>query len=127
MSNVTSSRLERAHSAYCDLLQDLLCNPKNENLPNEEIEPQITAAKEAYLSALVSNEEECAAFLTSTFHYNDLEFLMPIFLHFRSARIQKAIEENCRKAFSGEFLQESEELLLQRRELLTQIKKELEK
>ena len=113
------SRLRKAEEKYCAELHEWLTNPKNEDLPNEIVEREIQAAFDEFLQAMLENEDECAEFIAKGNIIDELEFLPFIFEHFKSRRIYEAIKSNCDVAFSHKNGTESEEMELQRNQMLS--------
>lgn len=116
------TRLRKAEIAYCEQLQEWLTNPKNEDLPNETVEAHIADAFQAFLQALLQNEDECAAFIAQGHVADELEFIPLIFEHFKSAKIYEAICANCEVAFSHKYATESDETEQARRAMLVHMK-----
>ena len=113
------TRLRKAEEKYCAELHEWLTNPKNEDLPNEIVEPKIQAAFDEFLQALLEDEEECAEFIAKGNIIDELEFLPLIFEHFKTQKICEAINSNCDIAFSHKFGTESEEMECKRKEMLS--------
>ena len=113
------TRLRKAEEKYCAELHEWLTNPKNENLPNEIVEPKIMAAFDEFLQSLREDEDECAEFIAEGGIIDELDFLPLIFEHFKSRKIYEAIKSNCDVAFLHKYGTESEELEQARRDLLT--------
>ena len=113
------TRLRKAEEKYCEELHEWLTNPKNEDLPNEIVEPKIQAAFDEFLKAMLENEDECAEFIAKGGIIDELDFLPLVFEHFKSRKIYEAIKSNCEVAFSHKYSVESEELTLKRREMLS--------
>ena len=120
------TRLQQAENKYCEQLHEWLTNPKNEDLPNEIVEPQIEAAFHTFLDALLLDEDECAQFITEGNFLNELELLPLIFDHFGSTKIYDAIYANCEAAFSHKYSFESAEMETKRRMMLERMAKALE-
>lgn len=127
-NNVSSnkSRLRKAEINYCNELQECLTNPKNEDMPNEIIEPKIKAAFNEFLQALLQDEDECAEFISQGGIMDELDFLPLLFNHFKSVKIYEAIKANCEVAFSHKLFTESEELEQSRRELIAYMEKQID-
>lgn len=117
------TRLQQAESKYCNQLHEWLTNPKNEDLPNEIVEPQLKAAFNDFLEALILDEDECAQFISNENFLDELDFLPLIFAHFKSQKIYNAICANCEAAFSHKHFTESYETENKRRLLLAEITK----
>lgn len=113
------TRLRKEEEKYCAELHEWLTNPKNEDLPNEIVEPKLQAAFDEFLQALLEDEEECAEFIANGNIIDELEFLPLIFEHFKSKKIYEAIKSNCDIAFSHKFGVESEELERKRNKMLS--------
>ena len=113
------TRLRKAEEKYCEELHEWLTNPKNEDLPNEIVEPKIQAAFDEFLKAMLENEDECAEFIAKGGIIDELDFLPLVFEHFKSRKIYEAIKSNCEVAFSHKYSVESEELTLKRRVMLS--------
>ena len=113
------TRLRKAEEKYCAELHEWLTNPKNEDLPNEIVEPKIQAAFDGFLQALLEDEDECAEFIAEGNIMDELECLPLIFDHFKTRKIYEAIRSNCDIAFSHEYGTESEETELKRKEMLS--------
>lgn len=112
------TRLRKAEEKYCEELHEWLTNPKNEDLPNEIVEPKIQAAFDEFLQAMLENEDECAEFIAKGGIIDEIYFLPLIFEHFKSRKIYEAIKSNCEVAFSHKYSIESEETELKRKEML---------
>lgn len=119
------TRLQQAESKYCDQLHEWLTNPKNENLPNEIVEPQIEDAFNEFWEALILDEDECAQFIAEGRFLDELELLPRIFDHFKSTKIYEAICANCEIAFSHKHFTESPDTENKRRILLADIAKKM--
>ena len=85
------TRLQKAAEKYCAELQEWLTNPKNDDLPNETVEPKIKAAFDDFLLALIKDEDECAEFIARGGIIDELDFLPLVFEHFKSQKIFDAI------------------------------------
>ena len=116
------TRLRKAEEKYCAELHEWLTNPKNEDLPNEIVEPKLQAAFDEFLQALIENEDECAEFIAEGHIIDELEFLPLIFEHFKSRKIYEAIRSNCEVAFSHKYSAESKDMERERNEMLARIR-----
>ena len=110
------TRLRKEEEKYCAELHEWLTNPKNEDLPNEIVEPKLQAAFDEFLQALLKDEEECAEFIANGNIIDELEFLPLIFEHFKSRKIYEAIKSNCDVAFSHKKIIESKDMEQRRKE-----------
>ena len=119
------TRLMKAEEKYCEQLHEWLTNPKNEELPDEIVEPKIKAAFNDFFSALIADEDECAEYISQGGVLDETELLPMIFEHFKSRKIYEAIRSNCEIAFAHKHSTESEELLNGRRLLLTHMQNTL--
>lgn len=122
---MNTSRIEKAEIKYCNTLQEWLTNPKNESLPDEIVENEISASFDEYIKELLLDETECAEFISAGNRTEELEYLKFVFDHFKSHKIYEAIKINCEIAFSHKFLIESEEAQASRRNLIAYMQKEL--
>ena len=120
------TRLRKAEEKYCADLHEWLTNPKNEDLPNEIVEPKIQAAFDEFLQAMLENEDECAEFIAKGRIIDELDFLPLIFEYFKSRKIYEAIKSNCEIAFSHKLGTESEEMECKRKEMLSHMQAYLE-
>ena len=119
------SRLKKAEEKFCEQLHEYLTNPKNENLPNEIVEPKIKEYFNEFFQSLIADEDECAIFISKGNILNEMELLPQVFEHFKSVKIYEAIKANCEVAFSQKFSIESENLLKARKRLLAHIEEVL--
>ena len=117
------TRLRREEEKYCAELHEWLTNPKNEDLPNEIVEPKLQAAFDEFLQALLEDEEECAEFIANGNIIDELEFLPLIFEYFKSRKIYEAIKSNCDVAFSHKKIIESKDMEQRRKEMLVNMEK----
>ena len=124
MSN-KKNRLDKAEMKYSEELHEWLTNPKNEDLPNEIVEPKLEAAFNEYLQELFKDEDECAEFISTGSRLAELEFLPLVFEHFKSKKIYEAIKANCGVAFSHKQYIESNEMELRRKELLAYMEQQI--
>jgi hypothetical protein len=120
------SRLKKAEVQYCETLQDLLTNPKNEDLPNEIIQPQIEEALNKFVQELLLNEDETAAFIAEGNVFDEMKMLPIVFEHFKSAKIYVAIKTNCEIAFSHKFCVESADIEQERKAFLAYMEAQLD-
>ena len=117
------TRLRKEEEKYCAELHEWLTNPKNEDLPNEIVEPKLQAAFDEFLQALLEDEEECAEFIANGNIIDELEFLPLIFEYFKSRKIYEAIKSNCDVAFSHKKIIESKDMEQRRKEMLVNMEK----
>ena len=122
-----NSRLKMAEKKYVYELQEWLTNPKNADLANEMIEGKLKEASQAFYKELIQDESECADFLSKGGVADELEFIPLIFEYFKSRKIYDAIKSNCEVAFSHTLFVESSELEQQRKEMLSNMEKCLNK
>lgn len=120
------TRLQKAEEKYCAELQEWLTNPKNEDLPNEIVEPKIKGAFDEFLQALIEDEDECAEFIAKGGIIDEIDFFPFVFERFKSRKIYEAIKSNCLVAFSHTYSIESEETELRRNEMLSYMRSYLE-
>ena len=113
------TRLMKAEEKYCEQLHEWLTNPKNEDLPNEIVQSKIEAAFHDFFTALIADEEECAEFISGGGVMDEMKFLPMIFEHFKSKKIYEAIASNCEMAFAQKHSIESEDLVNDRKSLLS--------
>ena len=123
----TKTRLRKAEEKYCAELHEWLTNPKNEDLPNEIVEPKIQVAFDEFLQEMIKDENECAEFIAKGNITDELEFLPLIFEYFKTQKIYEAIKSNCDIAFSHKYSTESEEMELKRNEMLSHMQIYIEK
>ena len=111
-----------AYNRYIDEYMDLSCNPKYEDLENEEIEPLFEKNNKEYLTALKENEGETAKFLSGCSSYPQCEeFAEAVFLHFKSERIYSAIErhfERCAETCLQHIVDQNKQILDRMRAVL---------
>ena len=119
------SRLKKAEEKYCEKLHEWLTNPKNEDLPNDVVEPKIEAAFNDFFEALIADENECAEFIAEGCVMDEIELLPLIFEHFKSKKIYEAIKSNCDIAFEHKYSTESEDIENKRKALLSYIENQL--
>ena len=119
------SRLKIAEEKYCEQLHGWLTNPKNEDSPNDVVEPKIEAAFNEFFQALIADENECAEFISKGGVMDEIELLPLIFKHFRSQKIYEAIKSNCEIAFAHKYSTESEDVENKRKDLISFMKNEL--
>lgn len=116
------TRLMKAQEIYCEQLHEWLTNPKNEDLPNDVVEPKIEAAFNEFFQALITDENECADFISNGGVMDEIELLPLLFKHFKSKKIYEAIKANCEIAFAHKYSTESEELENKRKALISYMK-----
>lgn len=119
------TRLMKAQEIYCEQLHEWLTNPKNEDLPNDVVEAKIEAAFNEFFQVLIADENECAEFIAKGGVIDELELLPLIFKHFKSKKIYEAIKTNCDIAFAHKYSTESEELENKRKDLISNMEKDL--
>lgn len=112
------NRLKEAETKYCEQLHEWLTNPRNQDLPDEIVEPKIEAAFNEFIKALVQDEDECAEFISKGCVLDEMEILPVVFNHFRSEKIYEAIKSNCEVAFSHQYVVESDEREKERQKML---------
>lgn len=100
------TRLEKAYDEYLYTLQDLLCNPINEDLPNEYIDPLCDECDNKFLNELYKDKQETIEFLNEG--YVLMELYSVILKHFKSEDIYNAIKNNIinRKGINPESAKE---------------------
>ncbi len=113
------TRLMKAEEKYCEQLHEWLTNPKNEGLPNEAIELKIEEAFNEFFHALIADEDECAEFISKGGVMDEIKLLPMIFEHFKSKKIYEAIKSNCEVSFAHKYSTESENLVNDRKSLLS--------
>ena len=116
------TRLEKAFDLYREKAFDLQCNPKYEDLPNEEWDPLSQAVDDEFLEQLKVSEEECIAFLENVpDSFFDPTLYAPLLAHFHTnivlARMCKAV---CESFFQSHPEGTSEEETAYYRDLLAQ-------
>ncbi|MBO5907622.1 MAG: hypothetical protein J6Q85_05685 [Clostridia bacterium] len=119
------SRLNRAEEKYCEQLHEWLTNPKNEDLPNDVVEPKIEDAFNEFFQALIADENECAEYISKGGVMDEIELLPLIFEHFRNQKIYEAIKSNCEIALAHKYSTESKEVESKRKSLISYMKNEL--
>jgi hypothetical protein len=101
---------------------DISCNPKYEDLENEEIEKLHEKNDAEYLADLLLNEVDTAEFFSTCDFYPQYdEFAQAVFSHFRSQRMYLAIERHfclCAEGSSPEIIESDKEKLEQMRKML---------
>lgn len=96
------TRLEVASHLYFDTLQDLLCNPKNEDSPDEIIEPQIEKAEQAFIKELLQEEQETIEYILSQ-DLISMHILKIVFAHFNSVATFNAIKIHLERSLGAKF------------------------
>lgn len=88
------NKVETAYDKYIDRLQDLLCNPINEDKSNEEIDPLFMENDNMMLEALLKDEDETCQLLTDEVAFDNLiAFLPAIQEHFGSKIIADTLND----------------------------------
>lgn len=99
------SRLTESFKLYTERLQDLLNNPKNENLSNEEIGPLIEENEKVLLTALLQDEQEVIEVLKDEEVFISLvDFFVVIQRHFKSKGIAEQLEKSFKLIEKGSSL-----------------------
>ena len=116
------TRLEKAREDYVEKYIDLFSN--GESLEYDHIFELYDAYVNQFLQELYIDEDETARMIARGGWFDEINFLKPIFDHFKSVKIYEAIKTNCEHAFNAdEEVAEPENFIEARKELIKYMQK----
>ena len=90
------TRLEKAREDYVEKYIDLFSN--GESLEHDHIFELYDAYVNQFLQELYVSEDETARMIARGGWFDEINFLKPVFDHFKSKKIYEAIVQNCEHA-----------------------------